>query len=333
MPDISLTAGGGPRGLTGGLLEGLGLTEWEQAAYLRLLAVPRRTTPGLADDLGVTTERAERLLAALTASGLVRRRTSVPVQWSAVAPDVAVEALVLRREAELLRVRGRLGELMRAYRRGHEPQAGDLVEVVTGEQAIAERWRQLQDGARHSLLVFDKPPHIARADAALERTLVERGVRIRAVYEAGSVSAPGRLAEIRDAVAAGEEARVLPELPCKLVVVDDRWAMLPVASGSELNAALLVRASSLLDALTGMFTAYWHRAVRVPDARGPADAAVNRHTELLTLLSAGFTDDSIARQLGVSPRTVQRWVREVMDTLGARTRFQAGIQAARAGLL
>ncbi|MFB7508127.1 helix-turn-helix domain-containing protein, partial [Streptomyces broussonetiae] len=160
-----------------------------------------------------------------------------------------------------------------------------------------------------------------------------RRVRIRAVYEAGSVSAPGRLAEIREVVTAGEEARVLPELPCKLAIVDDRWAMLPVATGSEAQAAVLVRASSLLDALTGMFEAYWHRAVRVPDADGPTIGAGNRRGELLTLLSAGFTDDSIARQLGVSPRTVQRWVREVMDDLGARTRFQAGIQAARAGLL
>jgi sugar-specific transcriptional regulator TrmB/DNA-binding CsgD family transcriptional regulator len=316
-----------------GLLDGLGIPEPEQAAYLRVLAAPRRTAAGLAADLGVTEERAARLLAALTAYGLLHAHDGTPAQWSATAPDVAVEALLLRREEELLRTRGRVGELMRAYRRAQEPLAADLVEVVTGQAAIAERWRRLQDGARHSVLLFDKPPHIVRADAVLERALLERGVAIRVVYEAGSVSAPGRLAEIRDVVAAGEQARMLPELPCKLAVVDDRWAMLPFATGSELTAAVLVRASSLLDALTGMFEAYWQRAVRVPEAAGAPEGAGDRRLELLTLLSAGFTDDSIARQLGVSPRTVQRWVREVMDALGARTRFQAGIQAARAGLL
>ncbi|WP_275124605.1 helix-turn-helix domain-containing protein [Streptomyces sp. ICBB 8177] len=322
----------GSRGAQGGWLEGLGIPEHEQTAYLRVLAAPHRTAAELAAELGTTAERAERLLAALTEHGLVNRHDGEGARWSAAAPDVAVEALLLRREEELLRTRGRVAELMRAYRRAHRPHADDLVEVVTGQAAIAERWRQLQDGARRSLAMFDKPPHIVRSDPAVEHALLDRGVRVRAVYEAGSVSAPGRLAEIREVVEAGEEARMLPELPCKLAVVDDRWAMLPVASGAELHGAVLVRASSLLDALSGMFEAYWQRAVRVPQARADR-AEPDRRTELLTLLSAGFTDDSIARQLGVSPRTVQRWVREVMDALGARTRFQAGIQAARAGLL
>ncbi|KUM97193.1 transcriptional regulator [Streptomyces yokosukanensis] len=321
------------RATSGGLLEGLGIPEAEQNAYLRVLASARCTEAGLAVELGITADRAERLLTALAHRGLVTRHDGVPVRWSAAAPDVAVEALLLRREEELLRTRGRVGELMRAYRQAQQPQTADLMEVVTGQAAIAERWRQMQDGARRHLMLFDKPPHISPTDTELERSLLARSVRIRAVYEAGSVSAPGRLAEIREVVAAGEEARLLPQLPCKLAIVDDRWAMLPVATGSELQAAVLVRASSLLDALTGMFEAYWHRAVGVPDAGGPTLGAGSRRGELLTLLSAGFTDDSIARQLGVSPRTVQRWVHEVMEDLGARTRFQAGIQAARAGLL
>ncbi|AEW92695.1 MULTISPECIES: helix-turn-helix domain-containing protein [Streptomycetaceae] len=326
IPDVSRPA-------AGGLLDGLGIPEPEQAAYRRMLALSRTTVAGLAADLGVGEERAARLLAALHGHGLVHRHDDPPGDWSAAAPDVAVEALLLRREAELLRTRGRVAELMRAYRRGHEPHAADLVDVVTGQDAIAGLWRRLQEAARHNLLMFDKPPHIVRADTAVERELLDRGVRIRVVYEAGSVNAPGRLAEIRDAVAAGEQARMLPELPCKLALVDDRWALLPATTGAELTGAVLVRASTLLDALGAMFAAYWHRGVRVADTWSPADPAAERRMELLTLLSAGFTDDSIARQLGVSPRTVQRWVREVMDSLGARTRFQAGIQAARAGLL
>jgi predicted transcriptional regulator len=315
-----------------GLLEGLGMSEREQGAYLRVLAGPDVTAAELAAELGTSPALAERLLASLTAHGLVNRHGSAPVRWSAISPDVAVEALLRRREEELLRTRGRVGELMRAYRRAQRPLADDLVEVVPGRSAVTERWRQLQDGARQRVLIFDKPPYLAPADTSLERTLLDRGVRVRAVYEAGSVGAPGRLAEIRGVVSAGEEARVLPELPCKLAVVDDRWAMLPIAGGAELQGAVLVRASSLLDALIGMFEAYWNRAVRVPGARAE-ELAPDRRAEMLTLLSAGYTDDSIARQLGVSPRTVQRWVRELMDALGARTRFQAGIQASRAGWL
>jgi DNA-binding NarL/FixJ family response regulator len=37
--------------------------------------------------------------------------------------------------------------------------------------------------------------------------------------------------------------------------------------------------------------------------------------------------------MGVSTRTVQRLIREFMDSCGARTRFQAGVQAAREELI
>lgn len=327
-----MTTPGTARNAQPGLLEGLGIPEAEQSAYTRVLARGEPTAAELAADLRTTTAHAGTLLARLAAHGLVNGPDGIPPRWSAAAPDVALEALLLRREEELLRTRGRVGELMRTYRGARSPQADDLVEVITGQSLIAERWRQMRDGARRRLLMFDKPPHLSAGDPEPEHRLLERGVRVRAVYETGAVGEPGRRAEIAAVVAAGEEARMLPGLPCKLAIVDDRWALLPVATGAELRGAVLVRASSLLDALTGMFEAYWHRAVGVPNAHHD-DPAPDRRTELLTLLSAGFTDDSIARQLGVSPRTVQRRVRELMDALGARTRFQAGIQAARAGWL
>lgn len=315
-----------------GLLVALGVPEPEERVYLHVLSRPGRTTERIAADLTLRDEQAARTLELLAERGLVCRRGARP-QWSAAAPDVAVEALLLRREEELCRTRGRIGELMRTYHRARRPSAAGLVEMVTGRAAIADRWRSMQEGARHDVLLFDKAPHIMRADPGVELPLLARGVRMRVVYEANAVRAPGRLAELREFIEAGEEARVLPELPCKLAVVDDRWAMLPVSNGAELRGALFVRPSSLLDALVAMFEVYWHRAPRVPDADDPGRAAGDRRSELLTLLSAGLTDDSIARHLGVSPRTVQRWVHELMDMLGARTRFQAGIQAARAGLL
>jgi DNA-binding NarL/FixJ family response regulator len=48
---------------------------------------------------------------------------------------------------------------------------------------------------------------------------------------------------------------------------------------------------------------------------------------LLGLLVAGLKDETIARQLGVSLRTVQRRIAALMHELGARTRFQAGVAA------
>ncbi|WP_280726342.1 LuxR C-terminal-related transcriptional regulator [Kitasatospora sp. MAA4] len=312
---------------------GLGLAADEELIYLHLLGTTAGTAQQLGTALGLGIERALAALAALAVHGLVERPGTDGLLWSAAAPDVALEELLLRREVELRRTRGRINELMRTYRRSRPgSEAGELVEIISGRESVAELWRSLQLGVRTQLRVMDKPPYIRRSDPELEFSMLARGVRLKTVYESRVLREPSRLAEIYPVMEAGELARVLPELPLKLALVDDRWALLPVSSGTELESVLLVRPSSLLDALAGLFELYWSRAMRMP-APESAELPQDRHRQLLALLAAGLTDESIARQMGVSTRTVQRWVRELMDRFGARTRFQAGIQAARADLL
>lgn len=47
---------------------------------------------------------------------------------------------------------------------------------------------------------------------------------------------------------------------------------------------------------------------------------------ILECLARGFTDDAIARSLGISSRTINRRMTRMMDAVGARTRFQLGIR-------
>ncbi|MGF1429785.1 helix-turn-helix domain-containing protein [Kitasatospora sp. LaBMicrA B282] len=310
----------------------LGLAADQELLYLHLLGSPGLTAAQLGVAAGTGTERALVGLGVLAELGLVERPVAEYPVWRSAAPDVALEELLLRRELELRRARGRINELLRTYRRTTAGTEGELVEVITGRESIADLWRSLQLGARAQLRVLDKPPYIRRSDPELELASLARGVRMRVVYESQVLREPARMAEIHRFTEAGEQARVLTELPLKLALVDDRWALLPVSSGTEEQSVLLVRPSSLLDALTGLFELYWSRAMRLPPPDS-AESPRDRHHQLLTLLAAGLTDESIARQMGVSTRTVQRWVRELMDRFGARTRFQAGIQAARADLL
>ncbi|WP_441249912.1 helix-turn-helix domain-containing protein [Kitasatospora sp. McL0602] len=319
------------------MFTGLGLGGHEEEVYLQLLTTPGGSVQWIGARSGLTTTQVTAALESLAANGLVDRSAALPAVWSAAPPDVALEELLLRREGELRRARRRITELMRAYRRGGPgAEAGELVEVITGRDSVAELWRSLQLDVRDRLRILDRPPCVRRFDPETELAVLQRGVEMHVVYESRALRDPDRLAEIRSFARAGEQARVLPDLPLELALVDDRLAVLQVSAGSELPSVLLVRPSSLLDALVGLFELYWSHAMRLP-ATATADAGVtpedHRHRQLLTLLAAGLTDESIARQLGVSPRTVQRWVRELMDRFGARTRFQAGIQAARADLL
>ena len=86
-----------------------------------------------------------------------------------------------------------------------------------------------------------------------------------------------------------------------------------------------------------LFETLWRLSVPLhrpePELGSRPDQPVLRDRQVLLMLAGGATDETIARQLGVSSRTVERRVRALLDRLGAETRFQAGAQAARRGWL
>jgi DNA-binding NarL/FixJ family response regulator len=118
---------------------------------------------------------------------------------------------------------------------------------------------------------------------------------------------------------------VLPGLPLRLYLADNNIAAIPLRS-STVDSMLVVYPSALLGALVALFDGLWRRAL--PLHSTPAGRTAASSQRLITLLLSGLTDEAIARQLGLSHRTVQRHVANLMTELGAHTRFQAGVQAA-----
>ncbi|MFF7729079.1 response regulator transcription factor [Streptomyces sp. NPDC008001] len=74
-----------------------------------------------------------------------------------------------------------------------------------------------------------------------------------------------------------------------------------------------------------------HPAHRPPGA--PAEPLGEPERALLSFIAQGHTDESAAAQLHVSPRTARRMTASIMERLGARSRFEAGLKAARLGWL
>jgi DNA-binding NarL/FixJ family response regulator len=137
-------------------------------------------------------------------------------------------------------------------------------------------------------------------------------------------------------IAAGEQARLTENVPVKMFIADNRLGLIPLEVAGSADASLLVHESSMLDTLIALFDLVWERAIPIHadgELPEPAQGPGADESALLGLLAAGLTDSAIARHLGTHPRTVQRRVRELLDRLGAGTRFQAGLQAVRRGWL
>ncbi|QMU73397.1 helix-turn-helix transcriptional regulator [Streptacidiphilus sp. P02-A3a] len=333
------------------------LSDAEEAVYVELCRLGPSTVAELAAALALPSAVVLQALVGLGSRALTRRPANsgasegsdddghrpragggdrpqaAPARWSATAPDVALQHVLRDREAELAGLRVGITRLLDDYHRSRglrDPSLGDLVEVVTGREHIEQLWLALLDGAREQVAILDKPPFVQLDIVGPELAVLARGVPVRSVYERATLLQPAKLAEVRALVAAGEQAGTAVGLPFKLALVDFRWGLLPLAPGTEVSGALVVRPSPLLDALLQTFEAQWARAVPVP---APDPQSTDSQVELLTLLAAGMTDERIARRLGVSARTVQRRVSALMSGLGASNRFQAGVQANRRGLL
>ncbi|MFI8321482.1 LuxR family transcriptional regulator [Streptomyces sp. NPDC085529] len=253
-----------------------------------------------------------------------------------VPPAAGLEILGRHRAAELDESRITVGGAFEAFRRQRLAAHDDLVEVVTGE-AIGPRMRQAWASARRQIRQLDSPPYFAvpgATDDAL--ATLARGVTQRVIYSRASLEQPGHLERsIEPVIAAGEQARVLPSVPVKLVIIDEAYALvsLSIREADVFTTMLVVQPCGLLSALVALFEQSWrdalpfHGRTALPGGLGPADR------RLLWLLAAGAADEVIAREIGVSRRTLFRRIQVLMARLGAGNRFQLALQAQRHGWL
>ncbi|MFL6053856.1 MAG: helix-turn-helix domain-containing protein [Actinoallomurus sp.] len=312
----------------GRILAPLDVTAFDETVYRELLARHDATASELAESLECGLDRLVRALDRLRARGLVSRLAGRPRRYAAAEPDVALEALIREREQSLAGLRMAAAEMATLFRR---ERAGDpgAVEMVTGRDEVARRFLRLQHGVRNEMRMLDRPPYALAATNPVEPAALRRGVRWRAVYAPEALEQPGALDEIQLMASLGEQARVTSGIPVKLAIADGEAALVSVDLKQSAMAAAVVSSSALLDALVQLFEFTWERAAPIGVERPSPLAEDDRR--LLALLLAGLKDDAIARQLGLSTRTMRRRMKHLLDLLGADNRFQAGAQAARRG--
>ncbi|MFF9525927.1 helix-turn-helix domain-containing protein [Streptomyces achromogenes] len=321
------------------MLAAIGLDETHEAVYRALVSVGAADVADLARRLTLAEQDAERALRRLERHGLAAQSPARPGRWVAAPPGVALAALLTQRRHELEQAELTAALLAEEYRAtAAEPAVHDLVEVVTGASAVAQRFLQLQLGAAEEVcaLVTGDPMVVSGTENEAEEQAAGRGVRYRVVVERAVLDRPHGLTELRAALGRDERVRVVDRVPTKLVVADRSLALVPLTSKSAEPAALVVHASGLLELLAGLFESVWRDALPLRlGAEGVTEEPPGRpdptDLEVLSLLLAGLTDASVAKQLDVGLRTVQRRVRRLMELAGVTTRMQLGWHARERG--
>jgi len=157
--------------------------------------------------------------------------------------------------------------------------------------------------------------------------LLRSGRRSRVIYPARALEeAPDA---VRRRAELGEHVRLLADVPGRLAVLGEAAIVREDLAGGT-GRVLVLRQPALVALARALFEELWQRALAVPGLEAEAGQSSARQL-LLERLARGVKDEQIARELGLSLRTVRRRVAEVLDELGATSRFQAGVEAVRRG--
>jgi sugar-specific transcriptional regulator TrmB/DNA-binding CsgD family transcriptional regulator len=326
-----------------------GLDEITLAAYRLWLRSEDLTIEEVAATLGCPASQARRARDRLVEMSLLLESWERPGRVVAVHPEAALEQFLrsqhdqlLRRQEALARARAQLSGLVAEYVRGRrDVQVPVDVARMDSVDAARAHVRQLVGQAEKEVLWIVAAPQPAQVPPGKgflpEARAVQRGVSVRGIYSRSALADEATLRYGALAAAQGAEIRVVDYPPMSLVAVDRHAGLVTLDADERVGGALLVRGPTLANLLVTVFEAAWgggepwegDRGV-LAGGRGEA-GPTDQERALLQVLSLGVKDEAAARHLGVSVRTLRRMTADLMSRLGARSRFQAGVLAARRG--
>ncbi|WP_113700128.1 helix-turn-helix transcriptional regulator [Nonomuraea lactucae] len=324
-------------------LQTLGLDPAQAALYTSVLRLHRATLAEVAEAMGGPADKVSRQLDDLVKLGVVDEQSG---EYLARHPAGALGRLIADRldrlAEESRRIDSALGSirgLIRDYDAGRDYQSGPFpVELVSGADVLYESVVGMAVQSPPMTLLTAIPDGRTMTDFvrkfadpwidAQERGLLE----VRAVIPVGTLPLPGVRDQLTRLLEAGGGVRTLDRVPSWFMTAGPEAAGLPALWGGNLPDHAynfyLVRTPIVVGVLRSLFEELWGRAVPMPWGGG-SDGVV----QVLRLAAQGMCDESIARQLGVSLRTVRARFAEAMSRLGAQSRFHAGVEAARRGWL
>lgn len=332
------------------VLEWLDLDADHERLYRMLLARPELTVEELARRLGWPADTVQEHLAALVAADLVEL-PSGSGSFSVAPPQVVLSARIRdeetqlkQRHKELESARAAIGALVDDFVAGHQrtPNGGNI-EVLDEINLVRARLFQLaQSVEREVRTIFpdrEIPAKTMAASEPLDLQALSRGILVRSVWSPTALNSPGAKDYLTRLVEAGGKVRVHPGPPTRMVLVDDTFALVPVDPEDPSQGAYLLKNAALTAPLIALFQEVWSASSRLEFASAVAEEDADEgHLDdrvrlAVVMLAQGHKDAAVARRIGVSTRTVRRWLAMAMETLGADSRFELAVEATRRGWL
>ena len=324
------------------MFEALGLDSDAIAVYRMLLASPSVTHPQLAERTGLDHDRVHLVLDLLEDKGFLRRSHDDPTGVRTESPQVAFERLlsqeeekVHREQEQLSTIRFGAAQLIDEYQRSINRQRG-VVEHLTGTDEIMSRLLELGQNVTYSLdsvISVTPTPHILEQAKADEGPDLARGVKIRSIYPAAARHEEAVSEYAIWLAQNGGAARTSLTVPNRILIYDGEVAVLMFDPADYRRGAVIITTPGVIATLRALFELLWESGTDLAPAPPGENELRPEEQELLRLLARGMKDEAIARQLGISIRTVRRMINTLSGRMDTTSRFALGARAVQRGWL
>jgi hypothetical protein len=188
------------------------------------------------------------------------------------------------------------------------------------QAAVNDSRTELLTAQPHGRRPADVLAHVESRDVKA----LERGVRMRTLYQHSARHSPATREYVADIVERGAEVRTLDEFFRRLIVVDRQVAIVPASDNH--HVAIAIHDKSLIAYLVDIFERSWERAqpFNLSGNQVERNIAADVRAMTIRLLIEGHSDPASAKRLGVSTRTYAGYIAALKDEYGVQTRFQLG---------
>jgi DNA-binding NarL/FixJ family response regulator len=157
--------------------------------------------------------------------------------------------------------------------------------------------------------------------------------RLRKLYRPGVLLNPSMAQHLRAAQSLGAAIRITPDELNETIIIDGRFAILAGDLLDGRRSYGVTTEPAVVQNVMSLFDAAWRAGVDLSVYEAQHAELGTVAPRVLELLASGCKDETAARTLGLGVRTYRRRVAELMDALGAESRFQAGARARDLGLI
>jgi len=262
----------------------------------------------------------------------------VPVEPAAAVTSLVspIERAIYQRRDAADRLREQIEAIAAGAAACAPPGAMEAIGAIDGIDGIAEirgLFKVTAETCRDELVVLRPSAEDEELlDELLEPcySVLDREVAVRIICPHRSRAGFASRAIARRLTDRGAQIRTLSQVPQAAVVFDRTLAVLvsmPEPGGQP--TARRVRDQNVIRFLVDLFGHMWETATPfLADEPGYADAGDDLQRSIVRLMAQGFTDEVVARRLGMSVRTCRRHIAALLQNLDSASRFQAGFQAA-----